>query len=278
MPSFLSRCTPLLSSLLACGIAQAQSAAPDFLADFVWPRNGASSADDVYALYADNCGRPHPDPQRPATHALDAATRTLTVDIYLQEPATTICPAVVQFDTLHAVSLGKLARGTYTVVRRLHVRAAAGGEHRLTLETTDGIVVGDTPNPAVSGTWFDPRTAGSGLFVNLMASEDPNVPSGEALIFVLTQRGSGAPVWLGGTGRFVDATLVAGLQPAGATDGTAPAATATFRYLGCGSARLSLEGDTDVLFPSGDAAIMQLTATGGLPGCTPPVQRPPSMP
>lgn len=263
--------TLLLASLFA-GDVNAQASAPDYLEHFVYPRNGAAASDEIFVLYADNCGRPHPEAR--ATDVVRNGDR-IEVDLYLQEPESPICPAVFLPDELHRVSLGRLPRGNYQVVRRLHVRAFGGSQYRLELESHDAISIGDAPNPAASGTWYDLQAPGLGMVLNLLPAAS-GAERGDALIFLATRRTTGESVWMSGMGHFVDGVLSVPLRRAETPTGVAADATATFTYLGCGAGTLRVS-DTSLQFPLGTAALQQLTKSDGLLDCRPPALRPDSL-
>ena len=258
------------SVLLAlAGLVHAEGQAPDYLEHFVWPGNGGSSADEFFVLYADNCGRPHPDTTRAADVA--RAGNVVTVNLYLVEPEFPICTAVFRPDDLHPTSIGKLPRGDYTVHRRLHVRPFAGGTHRLELETQQDLHVADAPNAAASGAWYDASQPGTGALLTLLPPTE-EVPS-RATLFVFTRRTTGEALWLAGAGNFTDAVWTAPLTSPDARDAGATAPAATFTYTGCGTARLRVTGPS-LQFPASETVLKQLTATAGVAGCKPPAVRP----
>ena len=263
----LARSFGLLCLSLASAPIFAQS--PDSIEDFIFPRDGASLVDEIYVMYGDNCGRPHPDSRAPVvTHGTDE----IVVEIFLVEPESNVCPAVILPDTILAVPLGKLGKGTHSVKRRLMLRARDAQAYRPIDESIDAITVGDTPNPAASGTWYDSATPGTGITINLMPKASDEAP-GTAVLFLATFEPGGAPTWLSGVGTFSDARLTVPLRRAGTPGSAPPDATATFQYLGCGRARLSVSG-MSLGFPIGTVNLMQLTLTSGLSGCTPPTRLP----
>lgn len=254
------------------GDAGAQAQAPDYLEHFVYPRNGAAASDEIFVLYADNCGRPHPEAR--ASQVVRSGER-IEVDLYLQEPEFPICPAVFLPDELHPVSIGRFPRGNYSVVRRLHVRGFGGSQYRLVLESFDKLAIGDAPNPAASGTWYDRQAPGLGMVLNLLPPAS-GAERGDALIFLATRRTTGESVWMSGIGRFVDGVLSVPLRrPETPTSNTADA-TATFTYTGCGAGTLRVS-DTSLQFPLGTAALQQLTKSDAVPDCRPPALRPDSL-
>jgi hypothetical protein len=255
-------------ALSACaGTVSADAPPPDFLAAFVFPSEAASRADEVFVLYADHCGRPHPDARRPAQITRDG--QRIAVDIYLVENPAEICLAVLMPSTLVPFSLGTLPKGFYEITRRLHIRSVDGNDYRASTVSGAGIEIGDAPHPAVSGTWHDPNQPGSGLFLNLIPPA-PGEPSGRAFLYLLTQR-NGLAAWAGGIGQFVDGVLRVGLQ---GPNLAANAGTAVFEYRGCGDALLRVEGDLGLQFPLGQVRIEQLTRTGGVSDCRPPQRGP----
>lgn len=268
----LSPTLALSAGLAFCGSAAAGSEGPDFLDNFVWPGNGAAAADELFVLYADNCGRPHPDRNRPPeVRRTDAGVE---VDIFVTPPILELCLAVVQPDTLVAYPIGRLPEGSHAITRRVLVSPERDSpQGRLLRESTVGIDIGDVPNAAVSGSWYDPRNSGSGMFLNLIADPSGAI-SGDALLYVLTRRSTGEPAWLGGVAAFEDGILTVPLQPPGAAADAPAVATAEFVYTGCGSGRLQIAGDVSLQFPLGDAELAQLTSTAGVPGCVPPTVRP----
>lgn len=272
--NFLRCC--LGSALLMAGTCAsdvgAQAQAPDFLEHFVYPRNGAAASDEIFVLYADNCGRPHPEAR--ATGVVRNGER-IEVDLYLQEPEFPICPAVFLPDELHRVSIGRLPRGNYTVVRRLHVRAFGSSTYRILLESHDAIAIGDAPNPAASGTWYDQQAPGLGMVLNLLPAAS-SAERGDALMFLATRRTTGESVWMSGMGHFIDGVLSVPLRRAETPTNVAADATATFTYAGCGAGTLRVS-DATLQFPLGTAAVRQLTKSEGLADCHPPALRPDSL-
>jgi hypothetical protein len=139
-------------------------------------------------------------------------------------------------------------------------------------ESVDSIVIGDTPNPAASGTWYDNSTPGTGITLNLLP-KDSSDTAGTAVLFLATFDPDGTPQWLSGVGSFSDARLTVPLRRAGVSGDSPPDATAVFDYLGCGQATLSVSGMA-LGFPIGTVTLTQLTLTAGLPGCAPPAKLP----
>ncbi len=242
----------------------------EIIEDFLYPVGDLSARDEVFAVYGDNCGRAHPDPERPAEVRRDGAQ--VVVDFYLVEPSEEVCPAALLPDELVPVSLGTLPKGPYVVERRLHVRPDRDAPHTLAARSFLGLTVGDVPHAAASGIWFSPDSPGSGLVLNLLPSPT-GAAEGVAVVFVASHRADGTPEWLSGIGRFIDATLQVDVR----LSSTAPDAPAdgqlSFRYLGCGQATLQLDGAT-VAFPSGTETLRQMTRTKGVDDCTPPRLRP----
>lgn len=263
-----------------------QATATEFpLEPLVHPANGGSTADTFYALFANRCGSPTLDPRQvpqitrgPSDEDSGNAGFVEEIDIhyFLVAPDGDVCPAVVLPDTLTPVSLGHLQEGVTAISHTFSIRDADGEAYRdVALTVLDSVVVGDTPNAAVSGTWFDPTTPGVGVSLSLAPDAGHNEPT--AVLFLATLSREGESLWLTGSGKFVDATLQVALtrSSAGAQGDidTAPAGTATFDYLGCGETRLAVEG-VDVRFPVAEATLRQLTHTFGLPPCEPPTTRP----
>ncbi|MBB5208162.1 hypothetical protein [Chiayiivirga flava] len=246
------------------------------LAPALHPAVPASTADMFYALFATNCGKPRLDPANPPVVTRGApaegsqgVVETITVAYSLLPPESDVCPAVLQPDALTAIELGHLQRGTTLVLQTFDLV----GEDDLAY--VDWAVVGHTPDPAVSGTWFDPDAPGTGVSLSLAPDAGHAEPT--AVLFLATLSPDGAPLWLTGAGKFEDAVLTVPLTRSSAA-GSAPvqttaAGTARFEYLGCGDAVLSVDG-VEVRFPDGDAALRQLTTTFGLDDCKPPTTRP----
>lgn len=264
-------CLALVAALaLAAPAAAVES--PDNLNRFVFPGSDLSSRDEVFVLYADNCGRPHPDATRPAE--ISTQGNLVRVDLFLVEPEEQFCLAVVLPDRLHTVALGRLPLGDHTVQRRLWVRAFDGVDYRLESDAALTVRVGDGPHASASGLWFSPAMPGNGLVLNLLPAE----PGGAAMavVFLATHDANGQPEWLSGAGEFIDAVLRVPLRRA-STPPSAPAdGMAEFRYLGCGAAEFSVSGIT-LAFPSGIESVRQMTSTKGVETCRPPALRPPSL-
>lgn len=256
-----------LAALAASAPLAADAPPPDFLADFVFPPGGGAPADEVFVLYADHCGRPHPDPRRAARIVRSDAR--IEVDLYLVENPAEICLAVLSPSTLVPYSIGTLPPGHYEIVRRLHLRHSDGTEYRPSTVSWARIQIGDVPQPAVSGAWHDPEEPGSGLFLNLLPGAS-GTPDGTALLHVLTREGDAA-VWVAGTGQFVEGVLRVPLQGPQHPAGTG---RLVFEYLGCNAARVRIEGDWPLAFPRDGTRLQQLTRTGGLPDCHPPRRGP----
>jgi hypothetical protein len=259
-----SQLMSILAALLALSAAtvQAQSSdPPDYLYDFGFPRNGLSSKDEAFVLYADNCGRPHVDPTRAAT-VLREETGWV-VDIYLVAVEDEVCLAVLAPDTVLAVSLGNLPKGWHQVQRRLHVRPSGAGPHQYQLlySNWSGFTVGDTPNPALSGAWYDPAVPGTGLFINLLPTMqgefDPRV-----VVYLANLDPTGRPTWSTGIGQFIDGAMRVELREGGVAGGVR---TMTFAYQGCGKAQMSFADA-----PARVANLSQLTTVNGLDSCNPP--------
>lgn len=260
--SIVSR-TAVALALLGAGAA-ANAQAPDGVEEFLFPTNGLSSADVAYVLYGEKCGSPRTDPSQ-APQVLREGTR-ITVDIYLVRPVDEVCTAVVLPPSLVPVSLGNLARGTWEVRRRLWVRDPEDRAHRPLGESTSLLTVGDAPNPAVSGVWFDAARGGEGLVVSLLPAADGS--PAQALLYFAGKDVAGRAQWFTGVGTFVDGVLTVSLSPGG-DPGLAPTAQATFRYQGCGRATFRFAPAQPSL-GTFETSYQQLTAVKGVPSCTPP--------
>lgn len=274
----------LFATMLAatCGAAHAQLA--DIPYHDIHPANGGSTADTFYALFPVNCGIPmlHPDrppvvTRTPPGDGVTGAVEQVFIEYFVVDPGDVVCPAVMLPDTLIPIEIGHLLEGETSIMQTFTLVDTAGepSGHPVGVSWLHWALVRDTPNPAVSGTWFDPTAPGVG--VSLSLAPDPGQDKPTAVLFLATLSPEGEPLWLTGSGKFEDATLQVALtrSSAGAQGDaidTTPAGTATFEYLGCDEARLSVQG-IDVLFPTGDATLQQLTHTFGLPSCQPPTTR-----
>jgi hypothetical protein len=261
-PSTLLRAVAGLVLAGACATATAQ--APDGVENFLFPANGLSSADAAHVLYGEKCGSPRTDPQQ-APQVIRDGNR-ITVDIFLVRPVDEVCTAVVLPPTLVPVALGPLAKGTWDVRRRLWVRDPDDRVHRPLHDAASLISVGDVPNPAVSGVWFDAARGGEGLVVTLLPASEGNAPQG--LLYFAAKDVAGRAQWFTGVGSFVDGVLTVALSPGG-DPGLAPSAQATFRYQGCGRASFRFAPAQPSL-STFEASYRQLTAVQGLPSCVPP--------
>lgn len=257
------------SALAFASVASAGNTPPDLLDNFVWPPKDASSVDELYALYAGNCGRMQPDEDR--THEIRRTAAGIEIDIYVV-PGSPFCPAVVLPDTLFSYPLGRLPPGVYTMTRRI-LQLSGSGSPRVLREHSIPYAVGDVPHPAASGSWYDPAKSGSGVFLNLLSDGDGN-PSAQGFIYLLTRTGSGEAAWLGGIGQFSDNRMEVAMQPPGGANDPDAAVDAVFTYTGCGTARFAVEDDADLEFPNAEAELVQLTRTGGVAPCEPPQRRP----
>jgi hypothetical protein len=248
-----------LVGLLVAGSASAAS--------FVFPRNGLSAVDEAFVLYTDSCGQPDTDPMRAPEIHRDLSQ--ITVDIYLAEPESpVVCIATFAPPVLKRVSLGRLTKGFYSVRMREYVRPFASTVYTLRDESFEGFEVRNTPNPDISGTWYDPTAAGTGLVINLVPS--PGLLDPRAFVILATVNAAGQPVWYSGVGVFVDARLEVSLTLGGAT---APAGVGVFEYDGCGRAHFRVD-NLALRFPAGRASLQQLTQTVGVSACTPPLFEP----
>jgi hypothetical protein len=251
------RCAVLAAVLLA-------PAGPAAATTFVFPRNGLSSADEAFVLYTDNCGRPHPDPQR--VPEVRPVAGGFEVDVYLEDPdPTEICLAAPPPNALRRVPLGRLALGFYSVRMREHVRPFGGTGYTLLSTKFEGLEVRATPNPAVSGTWFDRTRSGTGVMINLVESAGALEP--RVFVILNTLGSAGQPLWYWGLGTFADARLEVPLSLGG---GGATGAVAVFEYTGCGRATFSVS-NLDVQFPAGTSTLQQLTGVVGVAACEPPL-------
>jgi hypothetical protein len=238
---------------------------------FIYPRNALSSADPVFVLYGDNCGRPHIDPTRAATvteiahqPALEASARV--VDIYLVWNPEEICLAVVMPDVLVPIALGSLGKGLHRIERRLHVREKRETTHRLVESHLGVLGVGDVPHQSLSGAWFDPSAPGTGVFISLV---DVAEGSPGAIVHITGLDVAGKPVWQVGMGQFENARLRVDLQTGGTSD-SAGRRTLELTYQGCGRAQMRFMDA-----PIAVKQLTQLTSTYGVESCMPPaLQRP----
>jgi hypothetical protein len=254
-------CAAILLSLLA-PLALAQlTESPDHLDKFLYPQNGLSSADEAFVMYADNCGRPHPDARRRAT--VSREQDAWVVDIYLVMEESEVCFAALMPDNLFSISLGNLPKGYQPVRRRLHLRQA-DGSYLLVYTSSASFNVGDTPNPSVSGAWYDPSASGTGLFINLLPVMQGDFEP-QVVVYLAVVDPAGAPVWFTGVGKFVDAKLFVNLRQGGSNPAMR---TLTFDYKGCGRGQM---GYVDT--PAWSAALSQLTTVNGLASCRPPQYR-----
>ncbi len=254
-------CAALVLWLLA-PLAMAQLAeSPDHLDNFLYPQNGLSSADEAFVMYADNCGRPHPDARRPATVTREQDAWVVDIYLVLDEPE--ICFAALAPDSVFPISLGNLSKGYQPVHRRLHLRQA-DGSYQLIYTSSASFNVGDTPNPSISGAWYDPATSGTGLFINLLPVMQGNFEP-QVVVYLAVLDPAGDPTWFTGVGKFVDAKLFVDLREGGNRPTTR---TLTFDYKGCGRGQI---GYVDL--PGWAANLSQLTTVNGLAACRPPQHR-----
>lgn len=269
--------SPLLMAAMGSAIAQMEPKPPlDGLASggrdsFLYPRSALSSADPVFVLYGDNCGRPHIDPTRATTvteldhnPVIEASARV--VDIYLVSNPEEICLAVVTPDVLVPIALGSLGKGLHRIERRLHVRSKNETAHQMVESTLGFLTVGDVPHPSLSGAWFDPSAPGTGVFISLV---DVAEGSPGAIVYRTSFDETGRPVWQVGIGQFDDARLRLDLQTGGTSD-SAGRRTLELDYLGCGRAQMRFADA-----PGAITKLSQLTGTYGVETCLPPtLQRP----
>ena len=230
---------------------------------YVFPRDGLSSADEAFVLFVDSCGDPHLDPSHPPSVRRDGST--IGVDIYVV-PSLEVCFSAGPPPILLPIALGRFPRGGYTVRTREIV--SNENEFRVLHLDWQELRVRDTPNRAVSGTWFDAEHPGAGVVVNLV--DTPGEPEPRAFVVVATLDADGRPAWYTGVGSFADARLDVALTLGG---DAAPSRRGTFTYDGCGRARFQVD-DPTLRFPIGDAPLRQLTAIPGLLPCEPPTYFP----
>jgi hypothetical protein len=243
--------------LLLCLGANAASAAT-----YVFPRNGLSSADEAYVLYTEACGLP----DRDATRAPEIRRegQIIRVDLYRVRPQQPdICFSAGPPPTLHPIALGRLPEGFFSVEMREHVRDHDATVYTLLDSNYEGLEVAETPNPAISGGWYDPTRSGTGVFINLVPSPGQFEPL--ALLVLSTLDAAGTPVWYSGAGTFSNATLDIALTRGG---DAATTARAIFRYEGCGQATFRVDGPP-LRFPVGETPVTQLTRTLDVAGCSP---------
>jgi hypothetical protein len=262
MKSFKMRgCAALLLSLLA-PLALAQlTEPPDHLDNFLYPQNGLSSTDEAFVMYADNCGRPHPDTRRPAT--VSREQDGWVVDIYLVMDEAEICFAALAPDSLFSISLGNLSKGFQPVRRRLHLRQA-DGSYQLVYTSSSSFNVGDTPNPSMSGAWYDPSASGTGLFINMLPVMQGDFEP-QVVVYLAVLDPAGDPTWFAGVGKFVDSRLSVNLREGGNNPTTR---TLIFDYEGCGRGHIRY-----LDLPGWSANLSQLTTVNGLASCRPPQYR-----
>lgn len=269
------RCA-LLFALLALQPILVSAQTHDPVPPRLHPYNGGSVADTFHALFYEVCGHPVPDSRRPPEivrrppQSTANTVEEITITHFV-EPS--ICPGVpLPGFLISTFEIGHLQKGTTAVFHRLVPLDANGQPAETPIETRVELVyVGDTPNIAVSGTWFDPATAGTGVSLSL-SGDAAGIMTG--VLFLATLDAAGAPLWLTGAGQFEDAVLTVPLTRSGlAGDGSIASESvghATFEYLGCGTARLSVDG-VEVRFPDSEGSpLQQLTGTTGVPSCLPP--------
>lgn len=260
--------------LLPLASVQAQSEAEQ--GPLLHPADGGSIVDTFYSVFRTHCGLPRlhplraPDVRREPPDSTTGTVEEITVTYYVTAPET-ICPAVLPIEVRTPIEIGRLKKGTSAVVQ-VYVTLDDDGNPVVPPVTSTYIAwaeVRNTPNLAASGTWFDPSAPGTGVSLSL-ADSGGSEPT--AVLFLATLDDAGAPLWLTGAGTFEDAVLTVPLTRSAPTAdgiGTEPAGTATFAYLGCGAARLTVDG-VEVRFPDAAGAdLQQLTTTAGLPSCAP---------
>lgn len=259
--------------LLACAwagtaTAQGSNTPPDGLETFIAPDPafGLGSADRVFLVYEEACGRPEIDIGRVATVA-DNDNQFL-VDIYLIDRPDTACLSAPPPPRLVYIGLGQLPKGRYSVTRRLHVRTLPADEHVLTSTQTTVVRIEDTPHRAVSGAWYDPANPGTGLFVAIIPQgqivdegPDPDLRPYAAL-YLAELESAGQPAWSTGLSRFEDGVLRISMTDAG---GQSPSRVLLFTYTGCGRATIA-----DAQSPEIVTELEQVTRIDGVPNCVPP--------
>lgn len=261
-------------ALLPLSAVQAQSQADQ--GPLLHPADGGSVVDTFYGVFRTHCGLPAlhplraPEVERAPPDTTSGTVEEITVTYYVTEPDE-VCPAVPPIEQRFPVEIGRLLKGTTAVIQTYVTLDDDGNPLATPAESTylAWANVGDTPSLAVSGTWFDPGAAGTGVSLSL-ADTGGSEPT--AVLFLATLDDAGTPLWLTGAGAFEDAVLTVPLTRSTTTPdgiGTEPAGTATFAYLGCGEARLTVDG-VDVRFPDSTGAdLQQLTTTAGLDTCEP---------
>lgn len=248
--------------------AQVSNPPPDGLETFIAPDPafGLSSADRVYLVYEEACGRPEIDIGRVATVA-DNDNQFL-VDIYLIERPDTVCLGTEPPPRPVYIELGKLPKARYSVIRRLHVRTLPSDQHVLTSTQTAVLRIEDTPHRAVSGAWYDPANPGTGLFVAIIPQgqivDDAPEPDLRpyAALYLAELEDSGQAAWSTGLSRFEDGVLRIAMTDAG---GQTPSRVLLFTYTGCGRATIA-----DAQSPEIVTQLEQVTRIDGVPNCVPP--------
>lgn len=248
---------------------------------FVYPPNGGSTVDTFYAMFPTRCGLPSLDPsrapevvRRQPTGSVDAVDEIEVTFFVL--PGDAACVDNQTRPELIPIELGPMQEGLTTVFLTLKQLGASPGGTTYPIGDTfhSSIDIGDSPNLSLSGTWFSPEAAGTGVSISL---SEPSIAGSEptAVLFLATLTPEGEPVWYTGAGTFVDSVLQVPLTRSSAPGVggaiTSPVVgTATFEYAGCGAAHLSVDG-IGLRFPGSEGAdLQQLTGTAGVLSCHPP--------
>jgi hypothetical protein len=231
-------------------------------AAYVFPRNGLSAQDEAYALFTETCSEEPADLVRePDVQRTDTG---FVVNFYRMRPAQEhFCFTPAPPPSLYPVLLGRLPKGEVVVEMRDHVRNHNSDVYTLIATHREKLKVGNTPNPAVSGSWYDPASSGTGLFISLMPTR--RQPDPRAMMVLNTVDQDGNAVWYSGVGTFADGTLTVSMTRGGQTT---PSATGVFQYDGCGRGAFELLGQFP-RFPVGKTPVLQIARTLDAGGCEP---------
>jgi len=251
----------LLLSLLFVASANAQTVPPDGLTDPLFPSSETviSTLDEVYVAYLPICGKPTVDPNTPVRQFMENGA--LVVELTLLPFRDGICFSAPVPTYRQLFSIGTLPKGTQNIQRRLMLRGDDGSVSLL-YESAHHLYVGNTPNPALSGAWYDASNPGTGLFVSLLPRIDGDTNQEPlVVIYWAAEDENRQPVWYTGTGRFVDGRLDIDLTKGGAQPAVKPM---RFYYQGCGKAHW-----VDPRFPTFFTELTQLTEVSGVDTCHP---------
>lgn len=253
----------VLLSLMFVAAAHAQNEPPDRIDAPLFPASGTAVGENdvVYVYYAQQiCGMPALEVQTPAREFDENGVRVVELVVDLVGP---ICLPlqILPPPTFHLYPLAPLGKGRHTIERRIFQRSSTG-DLQFLHSSYASVVVGDTPNPALSGAWFDANNPGTGLFVSLLPQTD-GAPNQEPLVVVYwaAEDENRQPTWYVGTGRFVDGQLDIELTKGGAQPAVQPM---RFSYRGCGKAHW-----VDPRFPTFFTELTQLAEVSGVETCHP---------